>query len=302
MNGQSIVASGKRNRELVPVNGHQLAVSAARGAVAGPRVVFVHGITGDVDFWDDVVPPEIEESMRWATVSLPGHFPSTVPDGFSSSDVSSHFFADSIAAAVRHLFPNERVHLVGWSTGGFSSLATAARFPDLVASVTSVSGFARGKWGSWLGMMQTLARGGPVGRFAFRSGMKGMAINGAVFERIFAAFAANAADVRTNPIFRESLVPLRSRFSRLDFGVMCSLFDGLRGVDATALFANVIAPTLVIGGKDDPVISIEETRHVASAVPNHTLEEIANCGHLFFCEAGERIWPRIIEWIRQHHG
>ncbi len=298
---ESTIDTQSRAR-LLSAAGHQLAVIEPDTDATGPNVVFIHGITGDVNFWMNVLPGEIEVGMRWSSVSLPGHFPSTVPDGFSRSDVGSDMFADCIGDAIRQLYPNERVHLVGWSTGGFSSLVTAAKFPDLVASVSSISGFARGKWGNRLGNMQALARAGAVGRLAFRSGMRGMAINPVVFKSIFAGFSANPRKTKADAAFCDSLEPLRARFSRLDTNVMSLLFAGLHGTDASATIGNVTAPSLIIGGEADPIIPLSETQHVASLVRESTLVEVADCGHLFFCEAAERIWPRIIEWIRQHHG
>jgi pimeloyl-ACP methyl ester carboxylesterase len=128
-----------------------------------------------------------------------------------------------------------------------------------------------------------------------------MAINPFVFKNIFAGFSANSRTVKADPSFCDSLEPLRARFSRLDMRVMSLLFAGLHGTDASPTIRNVTAPSLIIGGEADPIIPISETRHVASLVPESTLVEVADCGHLFFCEAPERIWPRIIEWIRQHH-
>ena len=287
---------------LLTAADHQLAVIEPAAKATGPNVVFIHGIMGDVDFWTDVIPGEIAAGMRWSSISLPGHFPSTVPDGFSQCDVGPGMFADCIGDAIRQLYPNERVHLVGWSTGGFSSLATAAKFPDLVASVSSISGFARGQWGNRLGNMQALARAGAVGRLAFRSGMRCMAINAFVFRNICAGFSADSRTVKASPAFCDSLEPLRARFARLDMHVMSLLFAGLHATDASLAIRNVTAPSLIIGGEADPIIPISETRHVASLVPEATLVEVPGCGHLFFCEAAERIWPRIIEWIRQHHG
>lgn len=282
----------------VTVNGHQLGVFGPIGDCA-TNVVFVHGITGDIELWDEILPEDLRDICRWAAVNLPCHHPATPPPGFDVEDVTPEMFADTIGGAIRELFGGDRVHLVGWSTGGFSSLVVAARHPDLVASVTSISGFARGKWGNSLGMMQLIARMGLPGRLVFRYCLWSLSWFFYSFRVVFSGLGARG--VNRNPAFTSSLKVLQSRFARLNFGLMALLFAGLRKVDASLLVQNVVAPTLVIGGTDDTVIRIEETRHVASLLNESQLVEIPDCGHLFYCEAPDQVWPRVTEWIQQHN-
>jgi pimeloyl-ACP methyl ester carboxylesterase len=284
---------------LIDSNGHQLAVRRPEPGSTGPNVAFIHGITGDVTFWDHLVPAEIKQTTRWASFSLPCHAPSTPGDGFSREDVTPEMFARVIGDAIRKVFGGEPVHLVGWSTGGFSALVVAACCPEIVASVCSISGFVRGNWGSTLGLMQRLSRLGPVGRFSFTTAMKLLAQNGWVFSLIFSRFAATT-NIKSDSLFRESLSHLKSGFAALDFRLIGYLFGGLRTIDATSLVQSVTKPALVIGGVEDPIIRIDETRYVASLLDNHELVELPACGHLFYCEAAERIWPRVDEWIRAH--
>ncbi|MFK7819515.1 MAG: alpha/beta fold hydrolase [Planctomycetaceae bacterium] len=283
---------------LIETNGHKLAVCGP-SATTGPNVAFIHGITCDVTFWDHAIPDDIKQTMRWASFSLPCHSPSEAPSDFAASDVTAEMFAKVIGDAIKEVFGGERVHLVGWSTGGFSALLVAASYPELVVSVTSISGFARGTWGSLLGVMQRTARLGPVGRFSFTVAMKSLARNRMAFALVFSAFASSSK-IKSNEVFRSALANLRDGFLALDFRLIGLLFGRLRGIDATQVVQNVTAPTLVIGGIDDPIIRIEETRHVASLLTDHELVELPACGHLFYCEAADSIWPRVDEWIQGH--
>ncbi len=298
MTDTSAIESTASGVRTISVNGHQLGVLGPIGD-GGTNVVFVHGITGDVEFWDDQIPQDLRGECRWAAISLPCHYPSTPPDTFASRDITPEMFADTIGAAIRELFGGNRVHLVGWSTGGFSSLVVAARHPDLVASVTSISGFARGKWGNSLGMMQRIARLGLPGRLVFRYCFWSLSWYSYAFRIVFAGLGARG--VGANPLFTSGLKTMQSRFARLNFGHMALLFGRLSGIDTSSLIRNVVAPTLVIGGVDDTIIPIQETRYVASLLGSHELEEIPDCGHLFYCEAPDQIWPRVTEWIQQHN-
>lgn len=125
---------------------HRIVALVREGGGARP-LVFLHGITGSVRFWPTALPSNAFDSRPCASISLPGHASSQVPSGFDAADVSPGMFADIAATAIRQIFGQECVHLVGWSAGGFAALAVAARHPELVASATSICGFARGKWG-----------------------------------------------------------------------------------------------------------------------------------------------------------
>ncbi len=55
----------------------------------------------------------------------------------------------------------------------------------------------------------------------------------------------------------------------------------------------VKVPTLVVHGIDDPLIPVENGRHVAAAVPGARLVEFEGMGH----NIPERFWPQIVDAI-----
>jgi pimeloyl-ACP methyl ester carboxylesterase len=61
----------------------------------------------------------------------------------------------------------------------------------------------------------------------------------------------------------------------------------------------VRCPTLVMGGEDDPVTTIDDMADIARALPPHLLrfERIANCGHGPFFDAPDRTIDVIREFI-----
>ena len=61
-------------------------------------------------------------------------------------------------------------------------------------------------------------------------------------------------------------------------------------LDFRDALAGIRCPTLVMGGEDDPVTTIEDMADIAAAIPAHlvTFERIANCGHGPFFDAPER--------------
>ncbi len=63
--------------------------------------------------------------------------------------------------------------------------------------------------------------------------------------------------------------------------------------------ARIQCPTLVMGGEDDPVTTIDDMADIAAAIPQHLVrfERIANCGHGPFFDAPERTLTVMREFI-----
>ena len=279
---------------LVECRDHRIAVSGPFGEEHLPAVVFIHGVTGSVGFWKEVLPAEVKQQFRWASVSLPCHYPSE-PIG-DDMVVDEAAFADNLADAIRSLFDGQPVHLVGWSTGGFSSLLIASQHPDLVTSVTSINGFIRGNWGNTLGMMQVVAKLGKVGNFGFQQTMKFLAKSKFTYQLILSGLASWSNSNKVKAL----ISGFHQDYRQHDLSQMAKLFAGIRDIDATSMLKEIKAPCLVIGGTKDSVISPKETRHIAAHLERVELVEVAGCGHMFYCEAPETIWPKVTNWIKQH--
>jgi 3-oxoadipate enol-lactonase len=50
--------------------------------------------------------------------------------------------------------------------------------------------------------------------------------------------------------------------------------------DSTSLLAGISLPALAIAGAEDAVISVEQTRVLADAIPGARFESFEQCGHL----------------------
>lgn len=281
--------------QFISVPGHRIAVSGPFGNSERPNVVFLHGITGSVDFWDIVIPDKRKPTWRWGSVSLPCHAPSIANDKAPDCEIA---VANCLADAIEALFPGESVHLVGWSTGGFSALLIAAEHPNLVKSVCSISGFARGKWGNTLGLMQQIARFGFVGRWCFRSLMGQLAASSKLYRKVLAMLTSSNHRGKT----RANLEILHQGFAQHDFALLATFFAKIRSFDSTKSLSKITAPCLLIGGEKDTVIPSKEFSHLTSNLPLAKPIEIKDCGHLFYCEAPDTVWPQVNDWILRHEG
>lgn len=110
---------------------------------SGHNFVLIHGLGMAPVFWRLYAPQHVLEHKAIA-YPLPGHdrWPLPIPGQIITTD-------DVVAAyseAIERDFQGRPVTLVGHSTGGFVSLALAARRPDLVRSVVLLGGFACGRF------------------------------------------------------------------------------------------------------------------------------------------------------------
>jgi pimeloyl-ACP methyl ester carboxylesterase len=99
-----------------------------------PTAVYVHGLGGSSTNWTDLG-RLLAPWARGVAVDLPGFGLSEPEDGF---DYSLRAHADRVARFVRG-FGDGPVHVLGNSMGGAIAILLAARWPELVRSVTLVS-------------------------------------------------------------------------------------------------------------------------------------------------------------------
>ena len=100
-------------------------------AGAGPDVVLIHGVTGDLSIWFlSRAMQTLGVAHRVTAYDLRGHgYSDAPPTGYTSADHA----ADLVA--VMDTLGIDRAHLVGHSFGGVIALHAAVRAPDRVESV-----------------------------------------------------------------------------------------------------------------------------------------------------------------------
>jgi len=292
----SIHTSPAPVQSVFEVGAHKLAVVDSRAGKVGSPVVFIHGIALSASLWPMLLKGTPLDECPWISLGLPGHFPGEAPQGFGRNDATVELFADCVNAPVREYFPDTPVHLVGWSTGGFASLAAAAREPELAASVVSLSGFARGRWGSHLGTAQTLARN-RAGRRVVISALQTVGRSRRLFRWFVNSLAKRKMDVPD-----DLLETLFDDYRQHDMQTMCELFAGIRELDLTPSLTRIECPVLILGGDADPAIPSSEAHHLHEHLPGSSLVEFPGVGHIFFAEALATSLEQIQAWIERQGG
>ncbi|GAA4901738.1 alpha/beta fold hydrolase [Streptomyces coeruleoprunus] len=298
------VAEGERLR-TVALPGLTLNVRYRPGAgQADGRApaLYVHGLGGSSQNWSALM-PLLEDVVDGEAVDLPGFGDSPPPDDGNYS-VTGH-----ARAVIRFLDASDRgpVHLVGNSMGGAVATRVAAVRPDLVRTLSLVSPALpelRAQRGAW-----------PTAMLA----LPGVA-------RLFARLTRDwTAEQRVRGVLslcygdpgRVSDEALRAAVEEMERRLQLPYFwDAMarsaRGiVDAYTLGGQhnlwrqaerVLAPTLLVYGGRDQLVSYRMARKAAAAFRDARLLTLPEAGHVAMMEYPETVARAVRELIDGHEG
>ncbi|MEV0681057.1 alpha/beta fold hydrolase [Actinosynnema sp. NPDC050436] len=277
--------------DYVEVAGHTVHVRRTPGP-AGATAVYVHGLGGSATNWTDLA-GQLSGHVAGHALDLPGFGRSEPIPGYTFS-MTTH--AEVVAGFVESLGVGP-VHLFGNSMGGAISLITAATRPDLVRSLTLVSPAVPDLRPSLrrvsdprlplaflpvvgARVRRRLALTTPRARteqmlrlcFADPSTVPDVRIEQSVeeyAERSAQPWAGDALGRSTVELIRSWLVP-RSRSMWL-------------------LPPRVTAPSLVVWGTDDRLVSARKAPRVARLLPRGRLLVLPRTGHVAQMERPESV-------------
>ena len=204
-----------------------------------------------------------------------------MPPGYTTQDMA----ADYAAVLEQKLGPS---HIMGFSTGGDIAQYVALNHPGalrslvLVVSACRLSEEGREICERWL----TLAR---EGRWQeLRADMASVAVSGETNKRLARAFVR---------VFGRLV--LRVPSDPQDF--LTTLGADL-GHDTTGRLGEISAPTLLVGGNEDPFFSEDLLRETAEKVPGAALRVYEGVGHGVPKERKRRYEEDALAFLKAHHG
>lgn len=76
--------------------------------------------------------------------------------------------------------------------------------------------------------------------------------------------------------------------------------QAIMGHDTYERLPEIKVPTLVIAGHADRIVPVENSRLLASRIPNAELVILKGSGHSFYMEAGDNAHKTILDFLRRH--
>ncbi|MHC0430139.1 alpha/beta fold hydrolase [Streptomyces sp. O3] len=291
------VAEGERLRS-VTLPGLTLAVRSRPPARSGlPPALYVHGLGGSSQNWSALM-PLLEDAVDGEALDLPGFGDSPPPDDGDYS-VAGH-----ARAVVRYLDASGRgpVHLVGNSLGGAVATRVAAARPDLVRTLSLVSPAL-----PELRVQRTavptalLAAPGAAALFArltkdMTAQQRTRGVLGLCYgdpRRVTAEGFANAVHEMER---RMRLPYFWDAMTRSARGVVDAYtLGGQHGLWRQA--ERVLAPTLLVYGGRDRLVSFRMAQRAARAFRGSRLLTLPDAGHVAMMEYPETVATAIRELL-----
>lgn len=254
-------------------------------------IVLVHGLASNAGFWRYVIQPLADAGYRVIAVDLPG---------YGKSDKGAYpytmgFQAETLARLIQAL-DLEPVIFVGHSMGGQIGITLALERPDLIdrlvlAAPAGFEKFQPGE-GQWLANALTAEGIRKASEEAVRANL---ALN---FHRWSSDY--------------EWMVEERVRMARTDemrdfsYAVIRSVHGMVDG-PTTDRLGEISVPTLIVYGKYDrlipnmylhPGFPSDVFKAGAEAIPNATLVELPNTGHMIQIENPDGFVDAVLGYLR----
>jgi 3-oxoadipate enol-lactonase len=243
----------------------------------GEAIVLVHGFGLDAAMWEPQW-PALAASHRVIRYDLRGYGRSTQP-------TTPYSHVDDLLALIDFLHARP-VHLVGLSMGGRVALRAVAHEPQAFRSLTLVDAAADGHvWSAdWLQRWREMTRLAKTGDL---KAAKQLWLQHILF-----------AEARKQPTTADALQQMVLAYS----GWHLANQDPELGPKHPYVesLSSVTVPTLVMVGELDLPDFRAIAEHLASQLPNATLRQIAQAGHMSNMEAPRRFNELLLEHLRRY--
>lgn len=281
--------------DYLKVDGHRMAVALHGEPGDQLPVVCLHGLASSLGIWEAAFPGWLEDRFR-IDLSLPGHYPAAFPNDLRPAEIDDRMFADVLEGALEQLVGSQPVIVIGWSTGGFSAFSLAIRYPQRVAAIASLAGFAGEMLSGLFGWAVWFARASvrrPVFRFSLRRTIRSRKL----YRWVNECLSAEPASCKSDEV-RAILDTAYEEFRQHNPKSLAHLFAAVPNWDISDKLDQIRVPTLIAGAADDPIIRARYTRRLAESIPGAELKLWENAGHLIFCE-WEGLPKYLAAWLQR---
>jgi len=223
-------------------------------------VVMLHGFGADKDTWVRFA-RELGDDYRFIIPDLPGH-------GESTQDISLNYGIQEQAKRLNEFLSNinaKKVHIVANSMGGAVALRFTFMYPDTVKSLTLIDSLGAIKTPSQLDELTKVSGKNPVLEIGNAEDYKAM---------------MNYAMVKP-PYIPWFLIDVLAdaKIKRKDLEQKM-LKDMVVDADQTAILAEIRVPTLIIWGKQDKVLHVDNAGLFQEKIPGCRVVLLEETGHV----------------------
>ena len=259
------------------INGVELAYDLQG---AGEPLVLIHGAQGDQSMFAGIA-PAFANQFRVLTFDQRGSGLSEKPD----MEFSMALLADDTAALMEHVgFAS--AHIIGVSMGGMIAQEFALRHPHKVRSL----------------VLGCTTPGGPkavrIGGEALTTAYSTEPLSPEERGRALAEAAFTTGYIAQHPEIIPAMIEAR-RQRPLDPVALSHRMKAAYAHDAYDWLPHIACPTLVITGKDDVLISWENSRILAERIPGAKLVLLEPAGHVFWLEQPEQSRAAILAFLQE---
>jgi len=262
-----------------PVQAAGVTTRVVQWGLAGPAVLFVHGLGSHAGVWREVAPVIAAGGLRCFAVDAPGHGLSAKPAQFDYT-LSGH---SSWLAALLDALQEPQVDLVGSSLGGLWTAGFATQSPHRVRSLTLVGAVGleplapeRRQWTA-----QYLAS---MGREAIAQRLRASVSSPSVID-----------EASVEEVYRMN----NSAGAAAAFGAIGRYYThGINEdvqLDRLAEFGRG-RPVLLVWGSDDMIVPHVVAERAAVRIPGSTLVSVVGARHIPHLER-----PAVVCWALAEH-
>lgn len=248
---------------------------------AGVPLVMIHGAQGDQSMFNHLA-AQMAGDYQVLTFDQRGSGLSEKPH----ADYTIAQLADDTAALMDHVGLGA-AHIVGVSMGGMIglefALRHAARVRALVLGCTTPGGLKAIR----------------IGGTAFTAAYSSQPMSSEERGRALAEAAFTRGYLERHPEIIPAMIEAR-RQRPLDPSALAARLKAAMSHDVYDRLGRITCPTLVITGKDDALISWENSQLLAERIPHAELVLLEPAGHCFWLEQPEPSRAAIERFLREH--
>lgn len=259
------------DKQFVELDGFRMAY---REKGQGQAVILLHGFCGSSSYWDKLL-PLLPATSRFIVPDQRGHGDSGAPDGVYTMET----LAEDVAQLIQKLDLGKTI-VLGHSYGGYSTLAFAEHYPELLAGYGLIHSAAfpdseEGKQGRLKGQETIKDKGLSV------------FIDGLV-PKLFAP-----AHLQSMPEAVQEAIRIGNGTS--PEGAINTL-EGMRlRPDRNRVLETARVPVLLVAGQHDQIVPVERTFTVSG--DRFTQCMIEDAGHMSMVESPQKLADAIVSFI-----